>query len=424
MSYKKKIAGIALTLTLLVGGGGAFAAQSPQYDRITNDISSLRQLELLQPLDIEIQSREQLQEWLIESLDSYPVDEQAQAERVLVIFGFIEPGTNIASLQQDILGEQVAGYYDAETSTMVVVRSDGAQELSANDEVTFAHEVVHALQDQHFGLISVQGDVDLLTDDELLAIKAMIEGDATVAQVLYMIRNPKLLEAVEDELENYDSPMLDAAPLFYSETLMFPYDAGSFFVMDIYQEGGWESVDAMFAAPPTTTEQILHPEKYLAGEEAIPVTVPELLPVLGDEWTEIDDNSMGEFIIDVFLRNGGARNRVAREASEGWGGDAYVVVGNEDETAFVWNTAWDTDEDAVEFFEALAATEGERLAANPETVSGDDHIRLAGSGYVGEIVLDGDTVTYTLAEDEATLDVLTGASPSQPEVATPGASGD
>jgi hypothetical protein len=407
MRYKKKIAGIALTLTLLVSGGGAFAAQFPQYDQITEDVSGLRELELLQPLDIEIQDREQLQEWLNDSLESYPADEQALDERALVILGFIEPGTNIANLQSDILGEQVAGYYDPETAAMVVVRSDDAENLSANDELTFAHEVVHALQDQHFDLRSVQGDLEELTDDEYLAINALIEGDATVAQVLYMIENPGLLRAVERELTEYESPTLDAAPLFYSETLLFPYDAGSFFVMDMYQEGGWEAVDAMFAAPPTTTEQILHPEKYIDGEEAIPVTVPDLLPALGDEWSVIDDNSMGEFIIDVFLRNGGARNRVAREASEGWGGDAYLVVGNEDETALAWNTVWDTEEDAGEFFEALVETEGDRLGGEVENESDGRVVRIIGDDYAGEITLNGDTVTYRLAENEATLDLLT-----------------
>src|SRR5690606_29093849 len=120
-------------------------------------------------------------------------------------FGFIEPGTNIADLQSEILGEQVAGYYDPETSAMVVVSSNENEELSANDELTFAHEVVHALQDQHFDLMAIQGDLDLLTDDEYLAINAMIEGDATVAQVLYMIDNPGLLRSVEDELAEYES---------------------------------------------------------------------------------------------------------------------------------------------------------------------------------------------------------------------------
>jgi hypothetical protein len=100
-----------------------------------------------------------------------------------------------------------------------------------------------------------------------------------------------------------------------------------------------------------------------------------------------------------------------------------VVVGNEDQTAFVWNTAWDTDEDAVEFFDALVATEGERLGTDPETISGDDHVGIAGSGYFGEIVRDGDTVTYTLAEDEVTLDLLTGATTVEPTVATPEDSG-
>lgn len=408
MSYRKNIASLALSITLLLAGGGVFAAQNTEYERITQEMAELRDLELLEPLDIEMQTRAELREWLLESAEGAPVEEEEYAERVLTFLGFIEPDTDISELETAILGEQIAGYYDPETNEMVVVRSNEGDELSANDELTFAHEAVHALQDQHFDLMGVRGDVETISDDEYLATTALVEGDATVAQVLYLIENPSLLSALEDELGDFETPELDSAPLYYSETLLFPYDQGATFVMEIYEEGGWEAVDAMYDAPPTTTEQILHTHKYIDGEGAIDVSTPEPLPALDENWEVIEENSLGEFLVDVFLRNGGARDEDAQRASEGWGGDAMTIVGDADETAMIWNTAWDTDDDALEFFRILARTEAERLDGEIEIVSDDTQVRIVAEGFVGEVVLNGDTVTYTLAEDDATLNALTG----------------
>ena len=408
MNLKSNIAGVALSFALLTGTGGVFASQSPEYDRITDDMASLRELELLQPIDIEVQTRAELQQWLAGELESYPEEEQAIDERILVVFGFIDPGTDVGDLEGEILGEQIAGFYDPETQAMVVVVADDSEELSANDELTFAHEVVHALQDQHFNLMDVQGDIEDVADDEYLALKSLIEGDATVGQVMYLLEYPDLLDAVQSELADYESPSLDAAPLFYSESLLFPYDQGATFVAEIYGEGGWEAVDQMYSDPPTSTEQILHPEKYLDREQPISVTVADPSSALGDGWEVLDQNVMGEFLSDVFLRNGGARNSDARDASEGWGGDEYIVVGNDDETAFTWTSTWDTDDDADEFFNVLVGSESRRLEADVEALGDESHIRLDGNGYVGEIVLDGDTVTYTLAESAQTLDTMIG----------------
>lgn len=408
MTFKRKLAGIGLTLSLLLGSGGVFAAQNPVYDRITDEMTGLRELELLEPIDFDFQTRDELQEWLAESLDEYPEEDQAIAERILVVFGFIEPGTDIRQLEGDLLGEQISGYYEPESNAMVVVVSGDGDEITATQEITFAHEVVHALQDQHFDLVSVQDRASDASDDEYLAMTAMIEGDASLSEVLYVLEYPELLQGLQDELADFDSTSLDAAPLFYSETLLFPYDQGALFVAEVYSNGGWEAVNAMYEAPPVSTEQILHPEKYLEGEVPIDVTVVDPSDALGEGWEVLDENVMGEFTTDVFLRNGGAKNRDARDASEGWGGDAYIVVGNEDETAFVWTSTWDTDDDADEFFEVLVETESGRLGGDIDNIDGGAHIRIIGDDYVGEIILEGDTVTYTVAENVETLDTMTG----------------
>ena len=404
----KRFASLTLALTLLAGGSGVFAAQQSEYREISQETSKIRGLELLEPLDIATKNRAELREWLIETIDEdYPADDQRRDEAVMVLFGFIEPGTDIRDLNVDLLGEQVAGFYDSETNEMVVVTTgeDGAP-ISASDEVTFAHETIHALQDQHFDLLALQDESVVENDDKYLAVNALIEGDATIGQVQYMAENPGLLLQLQAELEDLDSTILDSAPPFITETLLFPYDEGATFVNALYEEGGWDLVNEAYENVPQSTEQILHPEKYLEGEAPIEVTVNDPLPVLGPEWEILDVNSFGEYVTRLFLDTGEIRPSTAVEAAEGWGGDEYVVAGNEDETALVWSTEWDTGEDAEEFFKILSTHEAKRYDAEPAEGSGDDLTTFVSDKFTGEIRLEGTNVAYVLGSDDAMVQAL------------------
>jgi hypothetical protein len=402
MFSRKKIVGLALSLTLLAGSGGAFAAQQADYDRISGEMAGLRNLELLHPLDISTQNRDELRQWLVDSIEQdFPEVVQERDQRVMVVFGLIEPGTDLGQLELDLLGEQIAGYYDPETGEMVVVSSGTeGDSLSASDELTFAHEVVHALQDQHFDLLSVQGDSELISDDEYLAVGALIEGDATVGQVQYMVAHPMLILGLQRELDDLDTSVLDNAPSFISGTLLFPYDQGATFVTALYEEGGWDLVNDAYTNVPQSTEQILHPEKYLAGEAPIQVTVNDPLPTLGNSWSVLEVNTFGEYIIQSFLDSGEVRPGDAQAAAEGWGGDQYVVAGTEDETALVWSTEWDSEEHAAEFFKILSTHETKRFNAEKTDNSSDLLTQFAYVDGAGEIRLDGTSVIYVLAPDQ------------------------
>lgn len=427
----------ALSLSVLVSGGTAFG-QSDVYVKIESDMQAVRELELKHPLQIETQTRAQLREdMLAEIQNSSNTDTQAENVRVLVILGFVEPGADVAAIQSNLLGDQVLGYYDPQTGQMVVVSDAG--EPTANDQVTFAHETVHALQDQNFDLMAYQQSDQIITDDFNLTRGAVIEGDATVAQVLWMQDNPEIMDAAISEQEGMDSSALDEAPLFMKDMLYFPYDQGATFIVQIYRDGGWDAVNALYTTnPPTTTEQILHPEKYYDGEGAVPVRINDPTSALGTDWRVLDFNQTGEYVMDIHLRNGGATNRTAARATEGWGGDWYYIVGNENETAMVWSSAWDSEDDAVEYMDALVQTEMERLdgkQVDTGFADADASVRFeTADGQVGEIHRTGDVVTYFLGDSQETVATLVEsqanadypdtsatpeASPEAPPVATP-----
>lgn len=426
MFSRRKITGIVLSLALLVGSGGAFAAQQTEYVRIENEMQEIRGLDLFEPLDISTQNRDELRQFLIDTLkNDYPEAEQERDQRVLTLFGLVDPDTNLGQLQIDLLGEQVAGYYDPETKEMVVVSDGSGDSMSASEEVTFVHETVHALQDQNFDLALLQDESVMEADDHYLALSALIEGDASFSEVQYMIAHPKLIIEVQSEVESMDSSILDSTPPYISGTLLFPYQYGLEFITALHEEGGQGLVDEAFTSPPVSTEQILHPEKYLADEEPISVTVNDPMPALGDNWEILHVNNMGEFITSLFLDTGEVRPSAAKDAAEGWGGDQYVVAGTDEDTALVWSTEWDTPEDAEEFFSVLGTHESNRFDVESQS---DDAVKTFNNDDVaGEIRIDGTNVIYILAPDTETTTALfdnqeTSETPATEPGATPVAS--
>jgi hypothetical protein len=217
----------------------------------------------------------------------------------------------------------------------------------------------------------------------------------------------ELARAYLDELESMDidDDALNDAPAFLSGTLMFPYTDGYEFVQFLHDEGGWELVNEAYGNLPVSSEQILHPELYLEGEDPIDVQVPDLSSSFGDDWSEIDQDSMGEFVISLMFDDGELSDEQAELAAAGWGGDAYSVIANEDKLAILWNTVWDSEDDAEEFARAMVVREGHRF--DGEVTTNGDETLIEGDGVVVRIVQQGTDVTYQQASDLDELGLLT-----------------
>lgn len=397
-----------LAVVVLAQTIGVTSAQSNEtYERIDREMQAIRQLELLAPITVSTKTRAELREETARDLATdYPTVDRENDQRVLVAFGLIEPGQDIGEVYVNLLGEQVAGYYDPETAEMVVVSDAAGAEISASNEVTYAHEVVHALQDQHFDLSSFDSQRIEGSDDASLAITSLIEGDATTAQIQYLINHRDLINELSGELAESEesSEALDNAPAIVGETLLFPYEAGQEFVNALFSEGGWDAVNAAYREPPVSTEQILHPEKYVEGEEPVAVAMPDVAAALGDGWATFDTNTMGEFQMSVILDEGDVSGTQADEAAAGWAGDTYTVVGSGGRDAIAWNSEWDSEDDAQDFAETLATRESERLGADVD--DGDGVFTVNGAGAVAEIVVSGTSVSYVLAPDRALVDQI------------------
>jgi len=261
----------------------------------------------------------------------------------------------------DLLSEQVAGFYDNETKEMVIVQGKGFQ---GPERLTYAHEYVHALQDQNYDIRAGLSYSDEACEDDserCAAVQALLEGDATLSELNWFREHGTSQDQSEilEFYNNYESPVLDAAPMFLAEDFIFPYEEGLNFVEYLYDHGGWGAVDQAYEHLPVSTEQILHPEKY-PDDRPLNVAFPELSELIGTDWIEYDRGVMGEWYTYLILALGSEeasrqKEKVAARAADGWGGDAYAVYyhPSNQSTIMVLNTLWDSPDEATEFFKTF-----------------------------------------------------------------------
>ena len=319
---------------------------------ILEETSEIRELAILRPVKSGAQSRTEIERMIIRNLDEQTTPAEMHAtELALKKLGLAPADFQYRFFVVKLLTEQVAGYYDPKAQQFYL--ADWI-ELEGQKPV-MAHELTHALQDQHFNLRRFEkwpkGD-----SDAELAAHALIEGDATLAMTLYMAKNPLVALAFIRSLGggNMASDQFKQAPRAIRESLVFPYEQGSEWATRVYKQGGWGSVSRAYAKPPLSSEQILHPEKYFEYETPVKVPLPDVRDLLGAGWKRIDHDVNGEWslylILDQFL-NAPAESR---RAAAGWAGDRYALYeGSKPGAVFIVQlTAWDTETDAREFFDA------------------------------------------------------------------------
>ena len=301
-------------------------------------------------------------------------DELKLAEDLLITLGLLPTGASIRTTMLDFQTGQVAGYYSPDKDELFVVSRSGG--LGPTELVTYAHEFTHQLQDQAIDLNSLGLDSTDQSDRQLAHL-ALVEGDAVSIQSQWMVANltpEQLGQLLGSSLDPKALEALQNAPPYIRETAIFPYQDGLAFVTANTASGGYEALDAVYDAPPDSTEQILHPEKYLAGEEPTSVEVPDAVATaLGTGWTAAGQDTLGELILRIWLSVAGVPRAEAIAAAAGWGGDRLVMVrGPNGSVAIGMITTWDTAADAAEFLAAATTAVG---AQSPAGVVAPDGLR-------------------------------------------------
>ncbi len=344
----------------VASGASASAAPSAQADvqatlaEIEEQVIAIRGLEAADIGAPDVITRAELGDELQELFDEqYPPEERERDNLALRAMGLLGPDEDVAELQLQMLGDQVLGFYDDVEKRMVVVSDAG---LNAEAKLTYAHEYTHALQDAAFGLDSLETDA-VGEDDRGLARTALIEGDATVAMLAWAFAHLSQEELLEIG-SGAQLPDTTGIPSWMVNQLQFPYTAGQLWAGALTRDPldpDFSAIDAAYADPPDSTEQIIDLGAWQEREEPVAVEVVDLVEVLGDGWEEVDATPVGQASIGIVLEHFGVPTAVATTAADGWGGDRVVIAtGPDDEFALAWRLAWDGPADAGEFVEAYA----------------------------------------------------------------------
>ncbi len=348
-------------------------ALDEQMDALVAAAEALRELPTLTPVERAFPTRSETIDYLTSLFHAdLPPLEAARLEAFYQSLDLLPDDVRLADAYLTLLGAQVGGFYDTDTRVMNVIPMLGdspGDSLSITEQIIFVHEYVHALQDQHFGLEALDDPALADNPDRALALTALIEGDATAAMQLFtqevMRRNP--LAAIGLLAEGVLSGTLTlppGTPEVLARELLFPYEDGFEFVLAVARDSGWDAVNAAYANPPATTEQILHPNKFLAGEGAVQRAewaADHAFDANG--WTRLWNVALGEYYLREHLRTLLAP-AAATDAAAGWGGDLFTLYESADGVRLsLLTVAWDTPADADQFVTTYRASLQEAYGA-------------------------------------------------------------
>jgi hypothetical protein len=341
------------------------AAARVDVATIAARVEALRGLRFRErPVPVRVSPQQARQEGLAALDRFYPEARRRADEEVLKLLGLIEPDVDLRALSGSVFGEGVAGYYDPRTERLRIVEGATPGPLA---EMVLAHELNHALEDQRYGLAGDPG----ATDDAALARLALVEGTAMLVMQEYLLRHIGTDQALSGLLGGALSTGPDL-PKFLQDQQIFPYLGGMQFAQALRQRAGgdWTLLDtAERERVPASTEQILHPEKWVAREAPQRVRLDVRL---GGGWRRATAGTWGEFQTSALV--GGP--------ADGWGGDRYelwqrggcTVPPCRGGDVLVMRWSWDADADARAFEAALRAApvargDGAAVAARGDTVT-------------------------------------------------------
>lgn len=328
------------------------AALRVEIAELVEVTEQVRGLEFKEDPTITILSPEELADRVREDLSEELVPEDlAPSEALMHALGIMDPATGLLNLYLELYSEQVGGFYDLETKELVVPAGEA---LTGLQKMTVVHELTHALTDQHFDIsttIFALDDADLY--EESTAMRALVEGDATWAQLIYfqtVMSSEDRSDAIAESLST-PTEVLDRTPDFLADLLLFPYsteDGGASFVGNLWTDGrSFDAVNEAYAKVPITTEQIVDPDRYRSNEVSLDVEDIEI-DLEGYElaeegtWGQVAFAAMFDQSLDA---------AIAQEAARGWGGDRYGIWFDGNDVVFVSRFAGDSMDDNTQMLE-------------------------------------------------------------------------
>jgi hypothetical protein len=317
----------------------------------------------------------------------------------LKMFGFVPDDYDLKQSMVDLMTEQAAAFYDYERKRLFITEADTS---FLEKRAALVHELAHALADQRYSIHKFLNKGNQ-SDDAGTAREAVIEGQATWLMWAYSSKlaggeatvSDYVLESMKgaaDSAVDSQYPVFDKAPLYLRESLIFPYTTGLKFQNDVIAKLGKEGFDEVFRRPPVSSQQILHPDLYLAGKEPVAVEAPR--PPEHKRFRMVGDGSVGELDFRILLEQYQGAGTAQRIAPHWRGGEYRLYETKRDKhPALTFAVEWDSPESARQFFDAyraLLAKKWKKLEIREQTST-----RCAGDGDRGrfEVILEGSRVS-------------------------------
>ena len=324
----------------------AVLAEAPSdLESLKKSVVEIGRLEFKRDVPVKYLDRAQLKNYIERLFESdYPDELAAKEEEVIWLMGFTPEKIALKALRKKIILENVGGMYNEKTKELLAVEE--FRHIDMLNAPALAHELRHAIQDQHFHLAALLGDLSDF-DDRKLAALAAVEGDATLVMIRQLGFDPELIGAAfsPENVLSFSAmagaSTLMSAPDIIKYQLLMPYLDGMKFSQAIFKEKKWKGLNQVLNRKPLSSEQILHPQKYLAGEN--PQTVfTGFRPNRGEL---VYSGVIGEYYLNILLKNGPE----ITDAAAGWGGDLFSLYRHGDSRLLLWEAHWDTGADCSRF---------------------------------------------------------------------------
>ena len=308
-------------------------------EEVADQVESVRGLEFDRPVNVEPITEAEMDRRLGDYLDTYyPERFYARRSEAWQTLGALPRDVGYLEAIDAYQQGQVLGFYNSQNEELVYT---GDAQLNRIEQFVLAHELTHAIDDQHFDLDRLDGLVARCQEERFQAALGIVEGSANHFATQVLIRFPI------EEIGSIPGDGAGGVPPFIVEMQAYPYTTGQRFADALSDANGPSAIDDALETFPTTTEQVMHPTKFPheAGES---VDVADFAPTFGSGWRDLDAMVVGELWLKALLHLR-LEDQVAASAAAGWGGGTYRAWTDGDDVAVIMSTVWDTPEDAQEF---------------------------------------------------------------------------
>jgi hypothetical protein len=300
--------------------------------RILGQISEITGLKLKHPVPMSTFTKEEWRRWVDDRVrESAKPEEILVEEKAMKMFGFLPPDFDLRAATVDLMTEQAAAVYDQRKKRMIFVQGATSEEM---EDAVLVHELSHALADQHFDMRRFL-EKGPRSDESESARMAVVEGQAMWIMIEAMLnrsgqsltKNSAVLEAMLPSMGKMAAsqyPVFEKSPLYMKESLLFPYSAGLAFQQAVIDKLGRDGIAAVLRDPPKNTQQVLHPEKYLAHE---PVVAGVELPEFDGRtrMKKLTEGDVGEFDFHVLFQQYASR-KDADEVAPAWRAGRFELL--------------------------------------------------------------------------------------------------